>query len=64
MPVLYRKAPATVNKKEDQDLVLVAPSRTFKRNDEVIIVLQNNADQKQLVLYTPVNALPKYMIAP
>jgi len=64
MPVLYKKAPATVDKKDDQDLVLVVPSRTFKRNDEVIIVLQNNADQKQLVLYTPVNALPKYMIAP
>jgi hypothetical protein len=63
MPVLYKKLPAAVNRKDEQDLVLVVPSRTFKRNDEVIIVLQNNADQKQLVLYTPVNALPKYMVA-
>ena len=63
MPVLYKKAPAAVDKKDEQELVFVVPSRTFKRNDEVIVVLQNNADQKQLVLYTPVNALPKYMIA-
>lgn len=62
MPVLYKKAPAAVDKKGEQELVFVVPSRTFKRNDEVIVVLQNNADQKQLVLYTPVNALPKYMI--
>jgi hypothetical protein len=62
MPLLYKKAPASIAKKDDQYLVFVVPSRTFKRNDEVIVVLQNNADQKQLVLYTPVNALPKYMI--
>ncbi|WP_188316008.1 hypothetical protein [Chitinophaga agrisoli] len=61
MPVLYKKAPATINRKEEQQLVFVVPSRVFKRNDQVIVVLQNNADQKQLVLYTPVNAMPKYM---
>ncbi len=61
MPVLYKKAPATINRKEEQQLVFVVPSRVFKRNDEVIVVLQNNADQKQLVLYTPVSAMPKYM---
>lgn len=62
MPVLYKKAPAAIGK-DEQELVFVVPSRVFKRNDQVIVVLQNNADQKQLVLYTPVNALPKYMIS-
>ncbi|HEU4555210.1 MAG TPA: hypothetical protein VFS25_20335 [Chitinophaga sp.] len=62
MPILYKKAPATVNRKDEQQLVYVVPARALKRNDEVVIVLQNNADQRQLVLYTPINALPKYMV--
>ncbi|TWI88654.1 hypothetical protein [Chitinophaga japonensis] len=64
MPVLYKKAPSAIPAKDDQQLVFVVPSRTFKRNDEVIVVLRHDTGkQQQLVLYTPVNALPKYMIS-
>lgn len=62
MPVLYKRGPMTIGKKDEQHVVFVAPSREFKRNDEVIVVMQNNANQDQLVLYTPVKAFPKYMI--
>jgi len=64
MPVLYKKAPPAIPARDDQQLVFVVPARTFRRNDEVIIVLQHNTGkQQQLVLYTPVNALPEYMIS-
>lgn len=62
MPILYKKAPSTVNRKDEQKLVFVVPARVLKKSDEVIIVLQNNADARQLVLYTPVDALPRYMV--
>lgn len=63
MPILYKKGPATVAPKEEASEVYVVPSRQFGKEDEVIIVLQTTEGKQQLVLYVPVTALPKYMIA-
>ncbi|MEC5142800.1 hypothetical protein [Chitinophaga sp. 212800010-3] len=63
MPILYRRGPATIAGKEEANEVFVVPSKMFKKEDEVVVVLQTTEGQQQLVLYVPVTALPRYMIA-
>jgi hypothetical protein len=62
MPILYKKAPATINGRDEQSVVYVTDASVFKKNDEVITVIYNNFNKNQVVLYTPASALPKYMI--
>jgi len=63
MPILYRKGPAVIAPKEEASEVYVVPSKQFKKEDEVIIVLQSTQGKQQVVLYLPVTVLPKYMLA-
>jgi hypothetical protein len=63
MHILYRKGPVTIAPKEEVSEVYVVPSRQFRKEDEVIIVLQSTAGKQQVVLYVPVTVLPKYMLA-
>lgn len=63
MPVLYRKGPAVIAGKADESVVYVASARDFKKNDEIILMMYNKTTENQVVLYTPVSALPKYMIS-
>ncbi|ACU59794.1 hypothetical protein [Chitinophaga pinensis] len=63
MPVLYRKGTEAIAGKADEGIVFVAAARDFKKNDEIILVMYNKANKNQIVLYTPVSALPKYMIS-
>jgi hypothetical protein len=63
MPVLYRKGPVAIAGKADEGIVYVTAAGNFKKNDEIIIVMYNKANQNQVVLYTPASALPKYMIS-
>ena len=62
MPVLYKKAPATIGARDEQSVVYVTDGKIFKKNDEIITVIYNNFNKNQVVLYTPASALPKYMI--
>ena len=62
MPVLYKKAPATINGRDEQNVVYVTDGKVFKKNDEIITVIYNNFNRNQVVLYIPASALPKYMI--
>lgn len=62
MPILYRRGPATVGAKDESNFVFVVPARQFKKEDEVIMVLQTPDNTNQLVLYLPVSQLPKYMV--
>lgn len=62
MPVLYKKAAATISARDEQNVVYVTDAKVFKKNDEIITVLYNNISKNQVVLYTPASALPKYMI--
>ncbi|SFE04895.1 hypothetical protein SAMN05518672_104266 [Chitinophaga sp. CF118] len=63
MPVLYKKIPAVINGRGEQNVVYVTAIQTFKKNDEVITVLYDHLNKNQVVLYTPASALPKYMIS-
>lgn len=63
MPILYKKGPETIAPKEEASEVFVVPAKAFGKEDEVIIVLQTTTGKQQLVLYVPVTALPKYMLA-
>ncbi|MCF6402711.1 hypothetical protein L3C95_10825 [Chitinophaga filiformis] len=63
MPVLYRKGTSSIAGKADENIVFVAAARDFKKDDEIILVMYNKASENQVVLYTPVSALPKYMIS-
>lgn len=63
MPVLYRKGAPVIAGKADENIVYVTAGRDFKKNDEIILVMYNKTTQNQVVLYTPVSALPKYMIS-
>lgn len=62
MPLLYKKGPATIEAHGDAQEVFVVPSRTFKKEDEIIIVLEPAENKPQLVLYVPASTLPKYML--
>ncbi|WP_160716575.1 hypothetical protein [Chitinophaga solisilvae] len=62
MPLLYKKGPAVIAGKEDATEVFVVPSKQFRKDDEVLLVLQSGEDKPQVVLYVPVSALPKYMV--
>ncbi|MBO9732247.1 MAG: hypothetical protein J7623_26635 [Chitinophaga sp.] len=63
MPILYRKGPAIIAPREEASEVYVVPSKQFKKEDEIIIVLQTSEGKQQVVLYLPVTVLPKYMLA-
>lgn len=63
MPILYKKGPVTIAPKEEVSEVYVVPSKQFRKDDEVIIVLQTTEGKQQVVLYVPVTVLPKYMLA-
>ncbi|GAA3937601.1 hypothetical protein GO495_11800 [Chitinophaga oryziterrae] len=63
MPILYRKVNTTLAGRGEQQLVYVTGATSFKRNDEVIMVIYNGLNKDQVVLYTPVGAFPKYMIS-
>ncbi|TWF38892.1 hypothetical protein FHW36_106115 [Chitinophaga polysaccharea] len=63
MPILYRKGPSVIAPKEEASEVYVVPSKQFRKEDEVIVVLQTTEGKQQLVLYIPVTVLPKYMLA-
>ncbi|PSL30779.1 hypothetical protein [Chitinophaga ginsengisoli] len=63
MPVLYRKGASSIAGKADENIVFVTAARDFKKEDEIILVMYNKASENQVVLYTPVSALPKYMIS-
>ncbi|MBS0032393.1 hypothetical protein ACTJJ0_34310 [Chitinophaga sp. 22321] len=63
MPVLYKKGPATIAPREEASEVYVVPSKQYRKDDEVIIVLQTTEGKQQVVLYVPVTVLPKYMLA-
>jgi len=63
MPVLYRKGASSIAGKADENVVFVTAARDFKKEDEIILVMYNKASENQVVLYTPVSALPKYMIS-
>lgn len=62
MPVVYRKGQESVAAKDEQAVVYVVPAAEFKKDDEIILMVYNKADNKPVVLYTPASALPKYMI--
>lgn len=62
MPLLYKKGPATIDAHGEAQEVFVVPSRTFKKDDEIIIVLEPTENKPQLVLYVPASTLPKYML--
>ncbi|CAL1517087.1 hypothetical protein [Chitinophaga sp. MM2321] len=61
MTMLYKHGPASVAAHDEASEVFVVPSRLFKKNDEVVIVIQP-ASGEQVVLYLPATALPKYMV--
>lgn len=63
MPILYKKGPESIAPKEEANEVFVVPSKQFRKEDEVIIVLQTTEGKQQLVLYVPVTVFPKYMLA-
>jgi len=63
MPVLYRKGSSSIAGRADENIVFVTAARDFKKEDEIILVMYNKASENQVVLYTPVSALPKYMIS-
>ena len=63
MPILYRKGHSVIAPKEEASEVSVVPSKQFRKEDEVIVVLQTTEGKQQLVLYIPVTVLPKYMLA-
>ncbi len=62
MPLLYKKGPGTIDAHGEVQEVFVVPSRTFKKDDEIIIVLEPVENKPQLVLYVPASTLPKYML--
>ncbi|MBC9930202.1 hypothetical protein [Chitinophaga qingshengii] len=62
MPLLYKKGPATIDAHGEAQEVFVVPSRVFKKDDEIIIVLEPTENKPQLVLYVPASTLPKYML--
>jgi hypothetical protein len=62
MPVVYRKGGSVIPSRDEESLVYVAPAREFKKDDEIILVMYDKSENNQVVLYTPVSALPKYMI--
>ncbi|PSL46629.1 hypothetical protein CLV51_103610 [Chitinophaga niastensis] len=62
MPILYKKGPTTIAAHEEASEVFVVPSKQFKKEDEVIIVLQTTEGKQPLVLYLPASVLPKYMV--
>ncbi|HVI44290.1 MAG TPA: hypothetical protein VM802_05455 [Chitinophaga sp.] len=62
MPLLYKHGPVTIAPKGEASEVFVVPSKTFKKDDEVIIVLESTENKPQIVLYLPASTLPKYMV--
>lgn len=62
MPLLYQKGVGTIDARGEAQEVFVVPSRTFKKEDEIIIVLQSVENRPQVVLYVPASTLPKYML--
>ncbi|SKA40975.1 hypothetical protein SAMN04488128_105310 [Chitinophaga eiseniae] len=62
MPLLYKKGPTTIEARSEAEEVFVVPSRTFRKDDEIIIVLEPAENKPQLVLYVPASTLPKYML--
>jgi hypothetical protein len=63
MPMLYTNGPATIAPHSEASEVFVVPSKQFRKNDEVIMVLQTTAGKQQIVLYLPVTTLPRYMVS-
>ncbi|WP_143310228.1 hypothetical protein [Chitinophaga vietnamensis] len=63
MPILYKRGPATIGGKSTANEVIVVPSKQFKKDDEVIVVLKPASGKQLVALYLPASALPKYMVS-